>query len=114
MTEVPISAQRLLAIVSASGIGRADISISFTTEPGSAEAYENAIAMIESAGGEVSREVHEFTYGIYETALVEIGTDVPAFRLHGPIGHQAYDQDERVTVTPEAKVALRVIPGGVA
>lgn len=117
MTEVTLSTQQLLAIVSASGIGRSDVSINFPDfEPGSAEAYEATIAMIESAGGTVERKRQEFNFGCYELAVVNPDPDefLHRFRLIGPIGHTGIDPDERVNVTPEGKLALRVIPGGVA
>lgn len=90
--------------------------VNFVEESGAAEAYETAIAMIESAGAEVEREAHEAVGQPYELAVVkgEAGTfGLTDLRIIGPLGHAGFDPDERVTTTPEARVALRVIQGGV-
>ena len=112
-----MNTQQLLAIVSASGVDGSNVTVNFHTGPGADEAYENAIALIETAGGSVTRRVQELqsTGGVYEVANVDPNEfGVSDFTLIGPMGHRSYHPDERITTTPEAKLALRVIPGGVA
>ena len=112
-----MTTQQLLAIVSASGIDGSNVTVNFHTGPGADTAYENAIAMIETAGGSVTRRVQELssTGAAYEVAAVDQNEHgISDFQLIGPFGHRSYHPEQRINLTPEAKVALRVIPGGVA
>ena len=117
MTEVTPSTQQLLAIVSASAPVTATVTINYSASPEAVESYENAIAMIEAVGGTVTREAQKLlgTDRPYEIARVnptDYGTS--DFTLIGPFDHAGFDPDERVAVTTEGKLALRVIQGGVA
>jgi hypothetical protein len=117
VTEVPISTQRLLAILSASAPASASVTINYSSEPGSVESYESAIAMIEAAGGTVERKVQTLSidHRPYEVSRVDPNEfGIAEVTLIGPFEHVGYDPDTRVAPTPEGKLALRVIQGGVA
>lgn len=101
-----MTTQQFLAILSASGIEGADVKVSVQSGPGADEAFERAVTLLGIAGASIDRSRHNVLGGEYEVAVID-----ESFRLVGPWG-RAFQDDERIALTPEAKLALHTVPSG--